>query len=82
MRIAPLAFGLAVAMLATAGTASAQTFTTLYQFCKARLPCKDGAGPLESPLISDGAGNFYGTTQNYGAQTGGTLYRVGADGTV
>jgi uncharacterized repeat protein (TIGR03803 family) len=80
MRIAYLALGLAAAML-SAEPASAQTFTTLYQFCKARLPCRDGAGPLESPLISDGAGNFYGTTQNYGAQTGGTLYRIAADGT-
>ena len=83
MRHAYIASGLVVAaILACTASASAQTFTTLYQFCKARLPCKDGAGPLESPLISDGAGNFYGTTQNYGAQNGGTLYRLSADGTV
>ena len=83
MRNAYIASGLVVAaILACTASASAQTFTTLYQFCKARLPCRDGAGPLESPLVSDGAGIFYGTTQNYGAQNGGTLYRLAADDTV
>ncbi|MBV9992404.1 MAG: hypothetical protein JOZ72_14075 [Alphaproteobacteria bacterium] len=76
MRIAYLA--LAAAMLSGA-QASAATFTTLHKFCS-KVPCEDGAGPLESPLISDGAGGFYGTTQNFGGQNGGTLYLIAADG--
>lgn len=71
MRIALLA--LTGAMLCTA--ASAQSFTTLHKFC-AQLPCDDGAGPLESPLIGDGTGNFFGTAQNFGANNGGTLYEL------
>ena len=74
------AFLAAAAILVCTAPASAQTFTTLHQFCS-KLPCKDGAGPLESPLIPDGAGNFYGTTQNFGVNNGGTLFRLSADNT-
>lgn len=72
-----IAFFALVAAVLCAAPASAQTFTTLHKFCS-KIPCEDGAGPLESPLISDGAGGFYGTTQNFGANNGGTLYLVTA----
>ncbi|MFL5239855.1 MAG: choice-of-anchor tandem repeat GloVer-containing protein [Rhizomicrobium sp.] len=55
--------------------AAAQTFTTLHKFC-AKANCADGANPLQSPLIPDGAGNFFGTAQNGGANSGGVLYEM------
>ncbi|MBV9572072.1 MAG: hypothetical protein JO056_12605 [Alphaproteobacteria bacterium] len=76
MRIAYLipAFA-AAALLGGTTLVSATNFTTLHQFCR-QLPCVDGAGPLESPLTPDGAGNFFGTTQNFGEANGGTLYAL------
>lgn len=75
MRIAYLAPCLAAAILTFAAPASAQTFTTLHQFC-AKLPCDDGAGPLQAPLVEDASGNFFGTAQNFGANNGGTLFQL------
>ena len=75
MRIAYIVPGLVAAALLGVSAASAQTFTTLHKFCH-QLPCNDGAGPLESPLVPDGAGNYFGTAQNFGLQNGGTLYAL------
>jgi uncharacterized repeat protein (TIGR03803 family) len=74
MRPASLAFGLA-AVLAFAAPASASTFSTLYQFCK-KLPCNDGANVLQTPLVRDADGNFFGTAQNGGAKAGGVFFEL------
>jgi uncharacterized repeat protein (TIGR03803 family) len=55
--------------------AAAQSFSTLYRFCS-KVNCIDGGNPLQSPLIPDGAGNFFGTAQNGGANNGGTMYEL------
>jgi uncharacterized repeat protein (TIGR03803 family) len=55
--------------------AHAQTETLLHTFCPTGGGCTDGASP-NSPLISDGHGNFYGVTI-----IGGTA-RFGGDGVV
>ncbi len=54
------------------------TETVLYSFCTA-VGCIDGAFPYAG-LISDTAGNLYGTTQEGGALTGGTVFMVDATG--
>jgi uncharacterized repeat protein (TIGR03803 family) len=63
----------AAALLAT--PVAAQTFTTLHKFCL-KPDCTDGGNPLQSPLIPDGAGNFFGTAQNGGANNGGIMYEL------
>jgi uncharacterized repeat protein (TIGR03803 family) len=70
-----LAFAAFCSVLCLATPASAQSFTTLHAFC-GKLPCRDGASPLESPLVEDASGNFFGTAQNFGDQNGGTLYEL------
>jgi len=79
MRNAYSMSGLAAATLSSvlclATPASAQSFATLHAFC-GKLPCSDGAGPLESPLVEDASGNFFGTAQNFGDHNGGTLYEL------
>jgi uncharacterized repeat protein (TIGR03803 family) len=39
----------------------------------------DGAAP-QSPLVQGSDGNFYGTTPNGGAKSGGTLFQISPDG--
>jgi uncharacterized repeat protein (TIGR03803 family) len=47
----------------------------LYGFCSEQN-CADGAGP-GTPVILDGSGNLYGTTDEEGANAkGGTVYRL------
>lgn len=76
MRMAYITPGLvAAALIGLVSTASAQSFTTLHKFCS-KPSCDDGASPLESPLIPDGAGNFFGTAQNFGTAGGGVLYEL------
>jgi uncharacterized repeat protein (TIGR03803 family) len=55
------------------------SFTTVYGFCPKgnTTGCPDGINPTAA-LISDGAGNFYGTTANNGANT----LKTGGGGTV
>jgi len=55
--------------------AMAQSFSTLHKFCS-DVSCTDGANPLQSPLVPDGAGNFFGTAQNFGANNGGVMYEL------
>jgi uncharacterized repeat protein (TIGR03803 family) len=78
MRIEFSAIGFAAALLcsfAAVPSASAQTFTALHKFCVDDV-CSDGANPLQSALVQDAAGNFYGTAQNGGANGGGVLYEL------
>jgi uncharacterized repeat protein (TIGR03803 family) len=71
-----LASGLvAAAIVAGAGAASADTFTTLHTFCRDGI-CSDGANPFEAPLLPDGQGNYLGTAQNGGANHAGVLYEI------
>jgi uncharacterized repeat protein (TIGR03803 family) len=55
--------------------AQAQTETVLYSFTNS----PDGAIPTSS-LISDGAGNFYGTTWNGGAEGWGSVFEFSPNG--
>lgn len=64
-RICKFACGLALAMLIPTAGANASAFSVFYTFQGG----VDGASPTGN-LITDGAGNFYGTTA-YGGNTGG-----------
>lgn len=55
------------------------TFTTIYNFCSASA-CSDGSNPNDLILASDG--NFYSTTLNGGANSGGTAFRLTPSGTL
>jgi uncharacterized repeat protein (TIGR03803 family) len=55
------------------------TETTLYTFCS-QMYCRDGSGP-DGGLIADSSGNLYGTTYLGGANGGGTVFELAADGT-
>jgi len=52
--------------------------TTLHNFCL-QITCLDGALP-QGGLIQDAAGNFYGTTLNGGANSGGTAFKITLQG--
>ena len=51
---------------------------TLYAFCSQAL-CPDGAYPFGG-LVRATNGNFYGTTEDYGANGGGTVFEITATG--
>jgi uncharacterized repeat protein (TIGR03803 family) len=55
-------------------------FTTLYSFCS-QPNCADGAG-APAGLIQATDGNLYGTTLEGGANGGGTVFKITADGTL
>ncbi len=63
--------------LGTAVLASAQTFETLASFDKT-----DGAYPWTGALTQGIDGNYYGTTTQYGANYGGTIFKISAEGTL
>lgn len=65
-------------LLAALPAAHAQPETVLYNFCS-QPNCIDGENPASS-LTSDGAGNFYGTTQLGGANMYGTIYELSPNG--
>jgi len=54
--------------------------TTLYSFC-AKTNCTDGSNPSSS-LIEGTDGNFYGTTDQGGANGAGTIFKVTPAGTL
>ena len=64
----------AMAMLAFAAAAQAQTFTTLYNFTGAA----DGGYPFSGPIVVNG--RVYGTTPNGGADNDGVVYELNASG--
>jgi uncharacterized repeat protein (TIGR03803 family) len=53
------------------------TLTTLHRFCS-RSDCTDGSFP--NPLIQATDGNFYGTTNEGGANGYGTIFKITANG--
>lgn len=57
------------------------TETTLYNFCQ-QTDCVDGAYPWRSPVIFDGQGNLYGTTNSGGAYGYGTVFELSQVGGV
>jgi len=60
-------------------SASAYKFKQIYSFCK-KVDCKDGNGP-EAGLVSDAAGNLYGTTTGGGVAGAGTIFELTPDPT-
>jgi uncharacterized repeat protein (TIGR03803 family) len=58
----------------------AGTLTTLYSFCS-QTACADGYWPFAG-LIQGEDGNFYGTTDNGGANGGGTVFKITPAGTL
>jgi len=58
------------------GAQGQQTYKVLYSFQGGNL---DGENPL-AELLSDGAGNLYGTTQGGGNTGGGTVFKLSPDG--
>ncbi len=54
------------------------TLTTLYSFC-AQTDCTDGSYPMAG-LVQGTDGNFYGTTQQGGANDAGTVFKVTSTG--
>ena len=71
-----LAILLILAVLAT-GSAQAQTFTTLHSF-----DGTDGIAPGYTAPVQATDGNFYGTTENGGANSYGTVYKITPSGTL
>jgi uncharacterized repeat protein (TIGR03803 family) len=53
---------------------AAGKLTTLYSFCS-ETNCTDGETP-EAGLVQASNGKFYGTTEDGGASSGGTLYEI------
>lgn len=69
---------LLVLLAASAATAPAQTFKTLYNFCGKKNPagfCADGGGPF-APLVQGANGDLYGTTIVGGTNDYGTVFKV------
>jgi uncharacterized repeat protein (TIGR03803 family) len=59
---------------------SSGKLTTLYSFCN-QSGCTDGANP-GAGLVQAANGDFYGTTEYGGYDNGGTVFKIGADGTL
>jgi uncharacterized repeat protein (TIGR03803 family) len=70
-----LCFSLAVAVLALSQVSRASTPTVLYNFCSQSPNCADGANP-QADLVTDPAGNIWGTTRNGGAHQSGTIFEL------
>jgi uncharacterized repeat protein (TIGR03803 family) len=51
----------------------------LYKFCP-QVGCTDGTNP-NAGLIMDGSGNLYGTAENGGSHSGGTVFKLAPSGT-
>jgi uncharacterized repeat protein (TIGR03803 family) len=72
------ACGIVLLWAATAGVLSAQTFTTIYNFCS-QTSCTDGYYPVAG-LVQGTNGAFYGTTQIGGTNGDGTIFKITASG--
>jgi uncharacterized repeat protein (TIGR03803 family) len=59
------------------------TLTTLYNFCSQVIDdmCVDGEEP-SATLVQNTDGSLYGTTQNGGANRGGTVFKITLSGTL
>jgi len=68
---------LTTALLPRGAAAAAEQ--VIYNFCP-QSGCEDGSYP-EGALITDSAGNFYGTANLGGTSGNGTVFRVNPDGT-
>jgi uncharacterized repeat protein (TIGR03803 family) len=83
LRHAYLASAVMFGAMAAAAAAHATDFSVLYHFCS-KQNCSDGRWP-NAGLISDLAGNLYGTTSAGGATCRlygcGTVFKVAPDGT-
>jgi uncharacterized repeat protein (TIGR03803 family) len=55
---------------------TAWTQKVLYNFCAPSNMCTNGSGPYSAGLITDEAGNLYGTTGTGGAQFAGTVFEL------
>src|ERR1039458_4281523 len=64
----------------TAIALPAQTLTTLYSFCS-QSGCPDGAGPYAG-LVQATNGGLYGTTDNGGTNSAGTIFKITPGGTL
>ncbi len=72
----PAGFGVACLLLAaTAVGPATDTFKTLANFNGS-----NGADPALESLVQGTDGNLYGTTQNYGAHSGGTVFKMTPNG--
>jgi uncharacterized repeat protein (TIGR03803 family) len=69
---------LSTLLLVALPAAHAQPEVVLYNFCS-QPNCIDGENPVSS-LMPDSAGNFYGTTQQGGANMYGTVYELSPNG--
>jgi len=63
----------------------AQSLTTLHTFCPLGAPCSDGSNPDGSNpvwggLVQGTDGAFYGTTQNGGKNSYGTVFKITSTG--
>jgi uncharacterized repeat protein (TIGR03803 family) len=76
-RLGALLGAVLVAVTGFSSTAATQELTTLYSFTGSGSG--DGANP-ESSLITDPAGNLYGTTLNGGANGQGTVFQLDPSG--
>jgi uncharacterized repeat protein (TIGR03803 family) len=55
------------------------TLTTLYTFCVEGFPCSDGQDP-HAGLVQAANGDFYGTTFEGGAHSGGAVFKITSHG--
>ena len=76
VRWGKLAVAVALLLVATSMTVSAQTLTTLLSF-----DATDGASPI-SPPVQGPNGEFYGTTSARGANFAGNVYKVNSNGAI
>ena len=67
---------MALVLAGGAGSADAQTLTTLYSFCKTtnNFFCSDGSDP--GHLVVGNDGNFYGATTSGGTNDFGTIFKI------
>lgn len=78
-RILALALSVGAAAACFTGTADAAQVKSLHAFCS-KTGCPDGAKPWAAP-VTDGHGNWYGTSYNGGAADSGVVYQLSFNGT-